>query len=85
MLNLQSLGYGVEKAIPSLVCAAASFDDVFAIGGFSICIGLAIQGEHQSVLNSVLHGPISVVVGILIGLGSGIILSIETSRIESSV
>ena len=40
MFNLQQRGYGVEKGIPSLVVAAASFDDVVAISGFSMCIGL---------------------------------------------
>eukprot|EP00957_Ditylum_brightwellii_P085735 6522947-Ditylum_brightwellii.AAC.1 len=31
MLNLQKRGYGTEKGIPSLIVAAASFDDVIAI------------------------------------------------------
>ena len=33
MFNLQQRGYGVAKGIPSLVVAAASFDDVVAISG----------------------------------------------------
>ncbi len=40
MLNLQSQGYGVDKGIPSLVIAAASFDDIFAIGGYGLIIWL---------------------------------------------
>ena len=36
MFNLQQRGYGVAKGIPSLVVAAASFDDVVAISGFSM-------------------------------------------------
>jgi len=75
MLNLQSLGYGVAKGIPSLVVAAASFDDVFAIAGFSMAIGLAIQGEDTSLLHSALHGPVSVAIGIIAGIGSGMTMS----------
>ena len=36
MFELQSRGYGVTKGIPSLVVAAASFDDVVAITGYTI-------------------------------------------------
>lgn len=33
MFELQTAGYGVKKGIPSIVVAAASFDDVVAITG----------------------------------------------------
>merc|ERR1719515_105880 len=42
MFDLQNRGYGVAKGIPSLVVAAASFDDVVAISGFSMFIGVAV-------------------------------------------
>lgn len=48
MLNLHSKGYGVEKGIPSLIIAAASMDDIFAIMGFSISIGLAVKTQDAS-------------------------------------
>jgi NhaP-type Na+/H+ or K+/H+ antiporter len=44
LLELQEKGYGVSKGIPTLVIAAASVDDVLAISGFSILLGLAFQG-----------------------------------------
>ena len=44
LLELQDKGYGVDKGIPTLVIAAASVDDVLAISGFSILLGLAFQG-----------------------------------------
>jgi NhaP-type Na+/H+ or K+/H+ antiporter len=75
MLNLQQLGYGVVTGIPSLIIAAASFDDVLAIGGFSICIGLALPGEH-SAIESALHGPLSLIYGIIVGSVAGAIMSI---------
>lgn len=74
MLSLQQLGYGVAKGIPSLVIAAASFDDVLAIGGFSICIGLALPGTY-STMESALHGPLSLIYGVLVGTVAGVILS----------
>jgi solute carrier family 9B (sodium/hydrogen exchanger), member 1/2 len=33
MFDLQTRGYGVKKGIPSIIVAAASFDDVLAITG----------------------------------------------------
>ena len=33
MFDLQNKGYGVRKGIPSIVVAAASFDDILAITG----------------------------------------------------
>ena len=52
LLELQDKGYGVAKGIPTLVIAAASVDDVLAISGFSILLGLAFQGGVVPVLSS---------------------------------
>lgn len=76
MIDLQHKGYGALKGIPSLIIAAASFDDIVAIGGFSICIGMAVQREDSSLIYSALHGPLSVVYGILIGIIAGAVLSV---------
>jgi solute carrier family 9B (sodium/hydrogen exchanger), member 1/2 len=35
MFDLQTRGYGVKRGIPSIIVAAASFDDVLAITGAS--------------------------------------------------
>merc|ERR1719476_438524 len=72
MFDLQSRGYGVGKGIPSLVVAAASFDDVVAISGFSMFIGLA--SGTGDVLMEALHGPINIIAGVLFGfLGAGVL------------
>eukprot|EP00316_Scyphosphaera_apsteinii_P000189 CAMPEP_0119307042 /NCGR_PEP_ID=MMETSP1333-20130426/7646_1 /TAXON_ID=418940 /ORGANISM="Scyphosphaera apsteinii, Strain RCC1455" /LENGTH=1079 /DNA_ID=CAMNT_0007310509 /DNA_START=20 /DNA_END=3259 /DNA_ORIENTATION=- len=42
MLDLQARKYGTNKGIPSMVVAAASFDDVLAIAGFSVCLAIAL-------------------------------------------
>ncbi len=76
MLNLQSKKYGTDKGIPSLVIASASFDDIVAIGGFSICIAIAIKSEDKSLLHSAMHGPISIIMGIALGIVTGSIISL---------
>lgn len=71
MFDLQARGFGVKKGVPSLVVAAASFDDVVAISGFSMCIGLAVGTGDP--LWGALHGPIEIAAGIVVGaFGAGI-------------
>ena len=43
LLTLQRKGFGVEQAIPTLVMAASSFDDVIAISLFGIFLGIAFS------------------------------------------
>ena len=74
MFDLQKRGFGIAKGIPSLVVAAASFDDVVAISGYSICIGIAISTGHDSTM-SALEGPINIVAGIVVGIIGGVICS----------
>jgi hypothetical protein len=71
MFNLQKLGYGVAKGIPSLVVAAASFDDVVAISGYSMCIGAAISTGHGNTTMSALEGPINIIAGVVVGALGG--------------
>lgn len=74
MFDLQSKGYGVKQGIPSLVVAAASFDDVVAISGFSMFIGLA-SGTGDVVMEA-LHGPINIVSGVAFGFLGAFLLSL---------
>ena len=76
MLNLRRKGYGVSKGIPSLVIAAASLDDIVAISAFSMCIGIAIRDESTNVVWLVLNMPLTVLVGIGLGISGGLILSL---------
>jgi hypothetical protein len=43
MLSLTERGYGVVQGIPTLVIAAASVDDVLAISGFGVVLGMAFS------------------------------------------
>ena len=72
LFDLHSRGYGVAKGIPSIVVAAASMDDVVAMLGFSVCIGLA--GGAGNVYQKALAGPAAVVAGALYGCAAGALL-----------
>lgn len=76
MLNLRRKGYGVNKGIPSLVIAAASLDDIVAISAFSMCIGIAIRDESTNVVWLVLNMPLTVLLGVGLGISGGLILSL---------
>merc|ERR1719399_127686 len=76
MFDLQQRNYGVKKGVPSLVVAAASFDDVVAISGFSLCIGFAIgSGDLASQL---LHGPLEVILGVGTGFCGAYLCALTT-------
>ena len=73
MVKLMDEGYGTKKGIPQLILAGASVDDVYVIVLFTTFISM-IQGKGVSVLRFV-NIPVSIVLGILIGLISGWMLS----------
>ena len=54
MLSLADKGLGVDKGIPTLVIAAASVDDVLAISGFGVFLGMTFsaKGKHEFMLSS---------------------------------
>jgi hypothetical protein len=48
LLELQGQGYGEDKGISTLVIAAASIDDIAAISGFGVTVGLIFStGKYQ--------------------------------------
>lgn len=80
MIRLMDEGYGIEKSIPQLILAGASVDDVFVIVLFTAFTSLAV-GESVSVV-SFLQIPISIVMGILIGIIVGGTLTILFKRVH---
>ena len=66
LVSLSSRGYGVEKGIPTLVIAASSADDVVAISGFGIFLGLTFF-KDASMVQLMMHGPIEVLLGVSFG------------------
>lgn len=80
MLKLMDEGYGVNKSVPQMILAGASVDDVFVIVMFSVFTGLA-QGNGVSVV-SFIRIPVSIILGILIGMAAGTILAIYFKKVH---
>jgi len=77
MKNLKHLGYGVDKGIPSLLMAACAFDDIVAITGYTICIGIALDSTSDNmVLAAFYHGPVAIFLGIVSGCLAGCVLAV---------
>lgn len=72
LMSLSEKGYGVAKGIPTLVIAACSADDVVAISGFGIFLGITFNSD-KPLLKLILHGPIEVIIGLSFGLLWGVI------------
>ncbi len=72
MIHLLSTGHGQKKKIPQMILAGASIDDVYVIIIFTSLIQM-YQGNGFSMLSFVLV-PVSIVLGIILGIASGITL-----------
>jgi solute carrier family 9B (sodium/hydrogen exchanger), member 1/2 len=73
MIRLIEEKRGAHKAIPTMVLAAASLDDVFAITVFTVLLGV-YGGETVGVGRALAGIPVSVLLGIGAGLLTGWIL-----------
>ena len=72
LVNLSQRGYGVKKGIPTLVIAACSANDLVAIGGFGIAVGITFNPD-ASISDLASHGPLEVLMGIAFGIFWGYI------------
>jgi hypothetical protein len=55
MLELQGQGYGEDKGISTLVIAAVSVDNIAAITGFGVVVGLIFStGKYQLFIGFIL-------------------------------
>lgn len=72
MIRLMEEGCGTNKNIPQLILAGASVDDVFVIILFTAFTSLASTGNISAI--NFLQIPISIVLGVLVGMLLGIIL-----------
>ena len=73
MLKIMDEGYGRKKAIPQLILAGASCDDVFVIVLFTCFADIASNGSFEPVM--LLRIPTSILLGIAGGWFCGILLS----------
>ena len=72
LIPLIERGYGVAKGIPTLVIAACSADDVVAISGFGIFLGITFI-QDGNLIDLILHGPIELTIGLSFGIGWGLL------------
>lgn len=75
MFELQQKRLGTANNMPTVVVAAASFDDMVAITGYTIFINIAVQGDTNKGWH-IAQGPLSVVFGVLLGLIAALLCSI---------
>ena len=64
---------GAKKGIPTMVLAAASLDDVFAITIFSVLLGI-YSGESVGIGAALAGIPVSILLGIGVGAAAGWLL-----------
>ncbi|KAM3831704.1 sodium/hydrogen exchanger 9B2-like [Vipera latastei] len=83
MLMLQRQGLGVDQGIPTLLIAAASMDDIVAITGFNIFLGMAFSSG--STFRSIFRGLVEVVIGAGGGCLLGFFVTYFPSKDQKSI
>ncbi len=79
LLDLQLRGYGVVKGIPTMILAAATFDDVISITGFGAMLGLVFaDGGDATVIESLVRAPLELALGLATGVVAGLLCSMVT-------
>ena len=72
MVNYIETNWGSKKSIPQMIMASASCDDIIVIVLFTTFLGIAQEGTVD--LKGFLNIPISIIMGILLGISAGFIL-----------
>ena len=72
MVQLMENKYGTEKAIPQMIMAGASCDDIFVIVLFTTFLSMAQGGSAD--IKAVVNIPISIILGIILGAIVGYLL-----------
>ena len=80
MIKIMEEGYGKSKSIPQLILAGASVDDVFVIVVFTMLTAFASTGKISAV--SFLQIPISIILGVLLGIVVGFLLVLFFNKIH---
>ena len=72
MVQLMETKYGTEKAIPQMIMAGASCDDIFVIVLFTTFLSMAQGGSAD--IKAFANVPISIILGIILGAIVGYLL-----------
>jgi len=73
MIDFMDRGRGSKKGIPTMILGASSLDDVFVIVLFTVFLGM-YGGEQGNILLQLSGIPISIVLGIIVGIIPGYFL-----------
>ncbi|CAM3637478.1 sodium:proton antiporter [Erysipelothrix urinaevulpis] len=66
MIKLKDKNLGTNKNIPDIILGAASLDDIFVMTIFTIILNI-YSGQSSSIAKTLLHVPLTVMGGIVIG------------------
>lgn len=72
MVQLMETKYGTEKAIPQMIMAGASCDDIFVIVLFTTFLSMAQGGSAD--IKAFANIPLSIILGIILGVIVGYLL-----------
>lgn len=78
MLYLMENKIGTQKSIPQMIMAGGSVDDVFVIVLFTAFTTLSLGGNVSA--GSFVQIPVSIVTGLALGIGIGLLLSLFFKR-----
>lgn len=83
MIKLKEEGYGENKSIPELIMAGSSADDIYVIVLFYAFLGLVDSGKLNAL--SFVNIPVSIILGVLLGIGVGLLLSYIYKKINMNI
>lgn len=73
MINIQEAGLGIMENIPALIIAASCIDNIVAITGHSLIIGVVFNSGQLWWI--ILQCPLQILFGIWLGIVSAVVLS----------
>ncbi len=82
MLKLKELGYDKSSKVPALITASSSVDDVVVIVLFTAFLGMSAGSGFD--LNVLWQIPVSIVLGIVVGVGVGKLISATVVKFKIS-
>lgn len=80
MIHLMESGFGRKKRIPQMIMAGASVDDIYVIVLFTAFLGM--YGGSGISAGTLLSVPVSVALGLLLGIAGGLITVKIFSRLH---
>lgn len=82
MLRLKAEGLGVKKGIPDLILTGGTVSDAVAVTMFGILVAVAVGGASNGIWGLIARAPVQIVLGIVVGVGTGYIVAWALSRLK---